>query len=113
MPEQGDVVLLPFPFADLSAAKQRPAIVVSGAAYHKTTADMIVVSMTTRSRGTTFEFQLLQQDLISGNLSRPGIVRVDKVFNLAQRLTVRVFGRVKDEVLDNIRNRLADLLAKS
>ncbi len=32
---RGDVVLVPFPFSDLSAAKVRPAVVVSGALYHR------------------------------------------------------------------------------
>jgi len=31
---RGDVVLVPFPFSDLSTTKVRPAVVVSGALYH-------------------------------------------------------------------------------
>ena len=30
----GDVVLVSFPFTDQSAAKQRPAVVISSEAYH-------------------------------------------------------------------------------
>ncbi|HEY6644283.1 hypothetical protein [Povalibacter sp.] len=30
----GDVVLVPFPFTDQSASKQRPGVIVSSAAYH-------------------------------------------------------------------------------
>ena len=31
-PAIGDVVLIPFPYSDLSQAKRRPALVISGAA---------------------------------------------------------------------------------
>ena len=31
---RGDVVLIPFPYTDLSAAKTRPAVLVSSEAYH-------------------------------------------------------------------------------
>ena len=46
MPEQGDIVLIPIPFTDLSSQKRRPVIVISNDAYHKATADMVVVAMT-------------------------------------------------------------------
>ena len=33
--EFGDVLLVPFPFADHTSVKQRPAVVVSSEAYHR------------------------------------------------------------------------------
>src|SRR5262249_15589307 len=42
----GDVVLVPFPFTDLSNAKQRPALVVSGDAFNSTREDVLVAAIT-------------------------------------------------------------------
>jgi len=39
----GDVVLVPFPFTDQSASKQRPGVVVSGLAYHRARRDVILM----------------------------------------------------------------------
>ena len=36
---RGDAALVPFPFADLTTTKRRPAVVISGAAYHRTKMD--------------------------------------------------------------------------
>lgn len=42
----GDVLLVPFPFTDLSASKKRPAIVVSSELYHHERNDVIVTAVT-------------------------------------------------------------------
>ena len=44
MPEQGDIVLIPVPFTDLSSQKRRPVIVVSNDTYNRSSADIVVES---------------------------------------------------------------------
>ena len=46
MPDQGDIVLVPVPFTDLSSARRRPVIVISNDQYDQTTNDIVVVAMT-------------------------------------------------------------------
>ena len=45
---RGDVVLVPFPFSDLSTTKVRPAVVVSGSLYHTTEPDLILAAITSK-----------------------------------------------------------------
>src|SRR5258706_8119051 len=47
----GDVVLVPFPFTDQTAAKKRPAVVVSSDAYNKTRPDVILMAITSQLSG--------------------------------------------------------------
>jgi len=44
--QRGDVVLVPFPFSDLSTTKVRPAIVVSSVLYHATKLDLLLAGIT-------------------------------------------------------------------
>lgn len=44
--QRGDVVLVPFPYSDLSTTKQRPAVVVSGSTYHQSEPDLILAAIT-------------------------------------------------------------------
>ena len=48
--EFGDVVLVPFPFTDQSAAKQRPAVIVSSEAYHRERPDAVIMAITSQVR---------------------------------------------------------------
>ena len=47
--KRGDVLLLPFPFTDLSTAKRRPAVVLSTEAYNSRRGDVIVAAITSRA----------------------------------------------------------------
>ena len=44
MPEQGDILLVPIPFTDLSSQKRRPVIVVSNNVYNQKTTDLVVAA---------------------------------------------------------------------
>jgi len=46
MPEQGDILLVPIPFTDLSSQKRRPVIVISNNSYNQKTTDLVVMAMT-------------------------------------------------------------------
>jgi mRNA interferase MazF len=108
---QGDIVLVPIPFTDLSSQKRRPVIVVSNNQYHRSTGDMLVVAMTSNPAAAPYSFAITSSDLESGNLNRPGTVRVDKLFTLSQGLVAKVFGRVNTAVLGRIRAVLEDLVS--
>lgn len=109
MPSQGDIVLVPIPFTDLSSTRRRPVIVISCDAYQSATADMVVVAMTSNLATTPYSFVLTAADLDAGTLNHPGRVRVDKIYTLSQSIAVKTFGRVNDIALDRIRQLLIDL----
>jgi mRNA interferase MazF len=112
MLSQGDIVLVPVPFTDLSSTRRRPVIVISNDAYHTSGEDMIVIAMTSNPKATPYTFVLTNADLVNGSLNRPGTVRADKVYTLSQKIIVKTFGRVSDAVLDEIRKRLEQIIKK-
>lgn len=113
MPEQGDILLIPIPFTDLSSQKRRPVIVVSNNVYNQKTADIVVVAMTSNPAPADYSFTITSSDLDKGALNRPGKVRVDKIYTLSQSIVVKTFGRVNETTLERIRQALRDLTAKT
>jgi len=111
MPEQGDIVLIPVPFTDLSSQKRRPVIVVSNNQYNGKTGDVVVVAMTSNPQITDYSFSVTSSNLVKGILNRVGKVRVDKIYTMSQSMIAKTFGRVDTATLDRIRGTLQDLLA--
>jgi mRNA interferase MazF len=110
MPEQGDIVLIPVPVTDLSSQKRRPVIVISNDAYNRRGADVVVVAMTSNPAKVPYSFEVTSSDLAIGALNRPGTVRVDKVYTLAQSIIVKKFGKVLDPVIERIRQAFSRLI---
>ena len=111
MVEQGDILLIPVPFTDLSSQKRRPVIVISNDAYNRKTGDIVVVAMTSNPATVEYSFAITSSDLKNGILNRPGKVRVDKIYALSQTIIAKTFGRINDATMDRIRATLHDLIA--
>jgi len=110
MPKQGDLVLIPVPFTDLTSQKRRPVIVISNEAHHQLNGDVVVVAMTSNPTQTPYSFTLNSNDLVTGSLNRPGTVRVDKLYTLASSLIVKTFAQVNDATLNRVRALLMELM---
>lgn len=71
----GDVVLVPFPFTDQSASKQRPGVVVSSLAYHRARRDVILMPITSQVRASGDFGEVIVQDWQSAGLLKPSAVK--------------------------------------
>lgn len=63
----GDVVVVPFPFSDLSQAKKRPALVVSSLEGD----DVILVQITSKATMDSYAVSLGESDFETGSLRQP------------------------------------------
>jgi mRNA interferase MazF len=113
MVEQGEIVLIPIPFTDLSSHKRRPVIVISNDVYNRATNDMIVVAMTSNPSPVAADYGFVIQnlDLSRGRLNHPGTVRVDKIYTLSQSLIVSKFGQIDVKTFNRINDILGKLVA--
>ena len=85
-----DVVVVPFPFTDRTAAKRRPALVVSSAAFNSASHHSIL-AMITSAEQSRWPGDMPISDLKSAGLASDCLVRL-KIFTLDQRLVVRKAG---------------------
>lgn len=66
MYKQGDIVLLPVPFSDLTNRKQRPVLIISSDSYNDGTDDIVVVAITSQLRNLDYSVVIESKDLYRG-----------------------------------------------
>lgn len=108
-PTAGTVVLVPFPFSDLSQAKLRPAIVLADVGRD----DWILCQITSTSYGDPRAMPLVDTDFASGSLRVASYARPGKLFTANRRLMVTRVGQLKHQPLQNIIDAITRILRSS
>ena len=88
-----DIVLLRFPFSDLSGTKLRPVLVLTAS---NAQGDFLSVQITSQLH-YALHVPLRDDDFAAGFLPKPSIVRPDKVLTLNQSLVVRRVGALTED----------------
>lgn len=110
MYNQGDILLIPIPFSDLSSSKKRPVLVLSNADYNTKTDDIIVVAITSNLTTKDYSIMLSTKDLEEGFLKVDSCIRVDKIYTLSRNIVINKFGVAKNYVIEEIRKMLNELI---
>ena len=84
------VVLLPFPFSDLSASKLRPALVLADAGR----GDWLLCQITSQPYADLGAVELTQTDFASGGLRQASFARPAKLFTAHNSLIKNVVGEL-------------------
>lgn len=84
----GQVVLVPFPFSDLSQSKLRPAVCLADAGR----GDWVLCQVTSNSYGDPAALPLGAADFDTGGLHMPSFARPGKLFTASAGLMVRAVG---------------------
>jgi len=71
----GDIVMVPFPFTDQTASKNRPAVVVSSDAYNKQRLDLIVMAVTSQIKASPALGEIEIVDWQKAGLLKPSVVK--------------------------------------
>ena len=79
------VVIVPFPFSDLSAAKLRPALVLAATDHD----DWLLCQITSKSYADPSAIQLTESELSKGSLHKVSFARPMKLFKANTDLIVK------------------------
>lgn len=110
MYKQGDIVLIPVPYSDLTSQKRRPVLIISGDIYNKSTDDVIVAAITSNIRGNKNEIVFDNDNMIIGKLQKESCIRPDKIYTLSKSIIIKKFGEIEEKKVLETKQRLIEIL---
>jgi mRNA interferase MazF len=105
-PTAGAVVLVRFPFSDLSQTKLRPAVVLADAGR----GDWILCQVTSKPYGDTLAIKLEGTDFSTGSLRVLSYARPGKLFTANRDLIVSEVATLKSKPLKQVVDAVVNLL---
>ena len=105
MMKKGDIVLVRFPFTDLTSEKLRPALVLIP---ENKEGDVLLAFITTQLT-KQHEFDILISDLDKTGLKKASIIKLNKMTTLNKRILLGKIGEILPQQLQEIDKKLKEL----
>ena len=103
---KGDVVVIPFPFSDLSQSKRRPALVLTVLQGN----DLILCQITSKSVKDNYAIPADQNDFASGRLNQESNIRPNRLFTADSQIILYRIGNIKKIKLDQVINKIVEII---
>jgi len=111
--KQREIVLVPFPYSDLSSAKKRPVLIVSNDTYNQRFDDVLVCVITSNKYKDAYSINLSDKNLETGILPESSIVKTHKLFSVQKSKIIKKFSIVKTAFYKEVENLICRLVKLS
>lgn len=106
LPSKRSIVLIRFPFSDLSKSKLRPALVIASTVKD----DYILCQITSKNYGDIKSIKLIDSDFEIGSLRKTSFIRYTKIFTANNSIIFTELGILKEKKFDKIIDSLIEFL---
>lgn len=108
--EQRDILLIPFPFTDLSAVKKRPVLVLSKDIDNRSTEDLITCGITSHISDRAHSVLISEKNLEDGALPIESSIKVDKLFTVERSIVIKKLGKLDTRSFEKVKAIFFDLV---
>lgn len=103
MYEQGEIVIVPFPFSDLSNIRQRPVLILSKSKDNNQSDDIITCGITSNLKNSDYSVLIDNKDLERGVIPKQSRVKVNKIFTLDKAIIRKKVAKLNKNSFDKIK----------
>ena len=102
--KKGDIVLIPFPYTDLTGNKTRPALILIESE------EIVTVSFITSQLNYQNEFEISIMPSAVNGLKKPSLIRLSKLATIDKELVIGLLGNLDEHYLQIVNQALIKLL---
>ncbi len=103
---KGDVVIVPFPFSDLTNAKRRPALVLATL----TRNDLILCLITSQASNDPYAIAISSADFATGSLNRDSYVKANRLFTANEQIIAYKIGALTADKINEVITKIIEIL---
>ena len=108
--KQREIVLVPFPFSDLTQIKKRPVLIISNDSYNELFEDVLVCIITSKHYEDNYSVNLENDDLEFGVLPEPSTIKAHKIFSVHKTKIIKKFSSIKPSLYKKVFDRIKNLV---
>lgn len=103
---KGNVVVVPFPFSDLSDSKRRPALVVCALKGN----DLILCQITSKKTKDSYSIELSNKDFLAGTLKQDSNIRPNKLFTIDESIVLYKAGKLNESKTSDVEEKICEII---
>lgn len=111
--KQRDIVLVPFPYSDLSSYKRRPVLIISNDSYNESKEDVVVCILTSNTFSDEYSISITNDSLEYGLLPEPSVIKASKLFTIHQTKIIKKFSILNIQMFESINSVLTKLFKQN
>ena len=107
---QGEIVIVPFPFSDLSSIKNRPVLILSKDIDNSNSEDIITCGITSNLKDAKYSVLIDNGDLDGGEIPIKSRIKVDKLFTVKKDIIKKKIAKINKIAFDKVKEEFCNLV---
>lgn len=104
---KGDIVVIPFPFSDLSGSKKRPALVLADLQGN----DIILCQITSQETKDEYAIAIKDSDFKTNILPVQSNIRPNRIFTADKAIIIKKAAALNETTLDRVIQKIISILS--
>ncbi len=105
---KGDIIVVPFPFSDLTGSKKRPALILAVLPSD----NIVICQITGEARTDEYAVLLKEKDFTEGGLQKVSRIRPNKIFTTNRSIFLYKVGSIHKSKLKEVETILINIFTK-
>lgn len=103
---KGDIVVMNFPFSDLSGTKRRPALLISSLDGN----DAILCQITSHAKTDKYSIKIEEEDFVDKKLMTESVIRPNKIFTADENIILYVACKISGEKVNSVIKAIIEII---